>query len=225
MQAVVGGSLNLIGDLAGQVWSDVVEPVDRIAAARGQPRIRRRRDVVLGPVTRLHGEVSRDVLPVEPTLVVLHLDRHAVQQLLLDGDADLGIPGTQTVEQLIAVGQTRIQRAEVLVGEDAAKISSARAKVLTAGVLQVTVHHVVPVRVGPRPRGIGHDRGCWSGAGEDSGVLCWRQVLAPVHFQRRLPVAEHVVGGADSRSEVLEIDSIRARNDRGDRNEPRAADV
>ena len=170
--AVVGRGLNLVVHLSEPVGSDVVQTTDRVAAAAGKTRIDRRRDVVGRPVGGLDGQVAAHVLACEPPLVPLGFSRHPRRELLLHGDADLVVPRPQAVEQLGAVGEAGIQRAEVVVRERAAAIAARRRQVLRAADVEVAVDDVVAVGVRPASGGGRHDGGRRGGASVDAAVLC-----------------------------------------------------
>ena len=216
--------LNLEVRLSELVRDDVVQTRHGIAAAARQSRIGRGDDVVDVPVVdRIERLVSAHVVTVEPALVPLHLCRDPRCDLLLNRDADLIVPRPQPMQDLIAVGERLIQRAEVRVRQAAADVAACRPRIRRSRRHQIAVDDLVAVRVGPAPERCCDDAGGRRGAGVDAVVLRGLNVFAEVHLQRRLASAEHVVGEARARQHVEKVRAVLVRNVRV-RNEARAAD-
>src|SRR5439155_26893653 len=87
----------------------------------------------------------------EPATVVTDLDRDAGQQLLLNGDADLPVAGTDAPPlengRIVRVREDRL--AEVGVAERSAEIASAGEVVLREWVQQIAIRNEVFISISP----------------------------------------------------------------------------
>ena len=132
---------------------EVVHPVDDVAAAARQPRIRGRRDVELVEVRRAEDAVVGDPEVAVDAAEVADVHRRARHDFVLHAARELPVVAAlaPAVHQIRVVGVARHRLAEQRVGHRAAFAVGERA-------LEVAVRHVVAVRVVPGPRRLGDDR-------------------------------------------------------------------
>ena len=216
---------------------DVVETGHGVAAAARETRIGRRDDAELIEVRGRDRQVVGDGEVLQPAPRVPDLDRHAGQDLLLQRDAHLpvGRPRPPAFENLLGIARAvdrvagRIDRlAEIRVGPCGTEVAARAAEVLRGAVQEVAVGRVVTVGVGPGARLRELDARARKqrrvvAVAVDRGL----EILAEVGFDGRLAVAEHVVGDAGARGDVVVADHafrFRPRELRRQEAHARAAD-
>ncbi len=206
--------------------------IRRGGAAAGQIRILRNRQAPLVVVRRLREQVVRHEEVAEPAPVVAHLERHARHQFLLHAGAELPVVRTDAPalqNRGIDRRQVRVGIAEIRTGprRRRAIVAAGRQVVLGRRIQQVAIHHEVAVAVRPSP--VEHARHRPQRGVVGPVVLVvgrGLQVLADVHLDGGLAVAEHVVRAPDAGRDVVvalhahrfgEADGLRIELRRGRR--------
>ena len=142
-------------------------------------------------------------------------------------DLPVGRPVVPAFEDRLVIREAVHVLPEVQVAPPAATVAAARPEILRFAVQQIAVGREVAVGVGPRPR---HAR-------RDAVARLQRRVVsvavdrgfevpARVELQRGLPVAEHVIGEAEPRVDVvIADDALGRRKDERLRDELRRPDL
>ena len=167
-------------------------------------------------ILRTEREVIGEEEVPPPAAVVADVERHARQDLLLHGDAELPVvvPDAPSVLHVGIDARRPEWDAEVRVAPGAATVAAGREVVLRGRIHQIAVRNEIMVAIGPAAVRRLLERHRRVVLRVESPVLRGLQVLAEVHLQRRLAVAEDVEGHAHPRRDVVEAgDAVLPRED------------